>query len=106
MADTKKYKVVTPIGMNGKDYAPGKIIELTDAEAEAMPWAVELPKAPVAPAEQEPQKTEMTEAHALFLMEKGYAVDSVEKAQAFFDKLGSKEQASFLADFAKSTEKK
>jgi hypothetical protein len=41
MADTKKYKVVTPIGMHGKDYAPGKTIELTDAEAEAMPWAIE-----------------------------------------------------------------
>jgi hypothetical protein len=51
MADTKKYKVVTPIGMHGKDYAPGKTIELTDAEAEAMPWAIE----PIAQKKEDPK---------------------------------------------------
>jgi hypothetical protein len=106
MADTKKYRVLSPIGAHGKDYAAGAIIELTDKDAAAMPWAVEplKPAAPVKPAE--PQKVTMTEAHVHFLVDKGVQVDSVEKAQEFFDKLEPEGKTNFLAAFAKATEEK
>lgn len=36
-----KYIVKTPIKHDGADYKPGQVIDLTPAQAEAMPWAVE-----------------------------------------------------------------
>jgi hypothetical protein len=36
------YKVTANIGHNGKDYVPGDSIDLTPAQAESMPWAIDL----------------------------------------------------------------
>lgn len=35
-----KYRVKSNIKAGGKNYAPGDIIELSDSQAAAMPWAV------------------------------------------------------------------
>lgn len=42
------YLVKSRINRDGKDYEPGDTIELTKAQADQMPWAVELPPAPKA----------------------------------------------------------
>jgi hypothetical protein len=38
------FRVLSPIGYDGKDYAPGKEIKLTQKEADEMPWALEAIK--------------------------------------------------------------
>ena len=35
-APTRKYAVLTPVKHDGADYPPGKSIDLTEAEAEAL----------------------------------------------------------------------
>jgi hypothetical protein len=37
-----RFRVLSSIGYDGKDYEPGKTIVLTQAQADEMPWAVEL----------------------------------------------------------------
>ena len=54
------YLVKSPVSKDGKSYAPGDQIELTEKQADAMPWAVaeiigkkETPIQPPAPAPEE-----------------------------------------------------
>ncbi len=36
------YRALSHIGHNGKNYAPGDVIQLSEEQAAQMPWAVEL----------------------------------------------------------------
>ena len=52
-----KYRVISPLGCDGRNYEPGDVIELKAEQAEAMPWAVEpLPEPKVAPAPPAPEE--------------------------------------------------
>lgn len=41
-----KFKVLRPLRFDGKDYTPGKTVEMDPAQAAKIPWAVEPLGAP------------------------------------------------------------
>lgn len=52
-----RFLVKTPVEHDGNPYPPGSFVVLTEAQAKAMPWAVEAAPEPV-PEKTEPKKAE------------------------------------------------
>lgn len=77
-----KYSVCTPIKHDGKKYAVGASIDLTKAEAEALPdGTVELPRADDASARKAAQKAEAERVAAEKAEAERLAQEEAEAAQ-------------------------
>ena len=51
-----KYRVISPLGHDGRNYAIGDVVELDPKKAERMPWAVEPAEKKAEPSAGEPNE--------------------------------------------------